>query len=568
MIDGVLQKVCTIQSVVEVIDPRTTTILDKVCTIQSVVELVDPRTVTIESLVDIMEDLERTTLSKVCEIDQRTVTIESELDALDVFIRVTVNSKVDVIDARDQSILSKVCIIESQLDTIDRKLDLLASCTNPIDQADVGSSGFTITAPGGYKLIENIVYSPTGSAPAITIAASNVILDLGCFSITQGNAAAGIDGIVIASDSADVTIFNGFIKDFSRTGIVINDNSTRIVVQDLNCIGCAHRGVDLRGPMISSPTIAQILIDNIGIYACCTASLADPNHALSLSGCKDFMMSNCRLNENGIASEDLAVLQVNNSFKCFFDDIAINDNIAQNELRGLDMTSNSSLCSFEHCIIARNVALDSGSTLYGVSLRENDNIDKNQFLDCLVLENTAELLLDGFFTGIGCDNNLFDCCEASFNTATGTGLAVARGFDCIENTQNVFRECTARSNNALTTTVTAPNFGAVGFDFNITTSCLVMECTACDQDAGVAESVGILVNFGSRNIIRECQSFQHIVGFQLNPSDSLEHVFFKNFAGFNTIAYGQFPIGSTQEAPNISGINATLTNPWTNAAIG
>src|SRR3990172_9357916 len=57
--------------------------------------------------------------------------------------------------------------------------------TTPINQVDIGTTGFVITQPGLYCVTEDITWNPAGTDNAITIDADNVILDLNDTVITQ-----------------------------------------------------------------------------------------------------------------------------------------------------------------------------------------------------------------------------------------------------------------------------------------------------------------------------------------------------------------------------------------------
>ena len=94
-----------------------------------------------------------------------------------------------------------------------------------ICQRDVGPTGLVITAPGYYRLKENIEFNPNADfLAAITIQSSNVTLDLNGKTLSESALGfAAFDttqGIVIASGSNNVTIKNGKVKGFSDTGIL------------------------------------------------------------------------------------------------------------------------------------------------------------------------------------------------------------------------------------------------------------------------------------------------------------------------------------------------------------
>lgn len=70
-----------------------------------------------------------------------------------------------------------------------------------------GRDGFTIDQSGEYHLKESIVFNPKhANTQAITITASDVTLNLGTYSLTQGNRKTGVWAIVIGRDAQNVKI--------------------------------------------------------------------------------------------------------------------------------------------------------------------------------------------------------------------------------------------------------------------------------------------------------------------------------------------------------------------------
>lgn len=110
----------------------------------------------------------------------------------------------------------------------------------------ITNAPYTISLPGSYKLANNITWTGTGTndAVAITISASNVVLDLNGKTLT-GNQFFGLDlftafGIVVAS-SSNVTVSNGVINGFRSGGIlVVGANQTKfnnLTIENINNLG-------------------------------------------------------------------------------------------------------------------------------------------------------------------------------------------------------------------------------------------------------------------------------------------------------------------------------------------
>jgi len=82
---------------------------------------------------------------------------------------------------------------------------------------------FTITASGNYYLPGNLTYNGVG--PAITVAASQVVLDLNGRTLSTSVGTAFSIGVYVFNQ-VDVTIQNGDIDNFGYAGIYLAPNST------------------------------------------------------------------------------------------------------------------------------------------------------------------------------------------------------------------------------------------------------------------------------------------------------------------------------------------------------
>jgi len=126
-----------------------------------------------------------------------------------------------------------------------------------ISQANVGTTGYIITTSGTYQLSQNILFSPSGAANAITINASNVLLDLQCYSIEQGNLQAGVNGVDIAATFSNITIVNGSIVGMTGDGIQVTSGinpllpNANITISDVQLIGNAQHGIFFNGSSLS-----------------------------------------------------------------------------------------------------------------------------------------------------------------------------------------------------------------------------------------------------------------------------------------------------------------------------
>ncbi|MBA2307315.1 right-handed parallel beta-helix repeat-containing protein [Candidatus Dependentiae bacterium] len=115
--------------------------------------------------------------------------------------------------------------------------------TRFICQNNIGTAGLIITEPGEYCLIEDIDFEPTNdTAPAITVAASNVTIDLNGRRLMQTNAGKNNIGIFIAPGIQAVQIINGNIQGFGALGIWISKGVLGLIVESINTVACGNRG--------------------------------------------------------------------------------------------------------------------------------------------------------------------------------------------------------------------------------------------------------------------------------------------------------------------------------------
>ena len=139
-------------------------------------------------------------------------------------------------ESEDRQARENLCCLNSQKKEI---------CNEPIfitsKNVNHDGKGFVIRKPGHYVLCEDIIFKPRGSQPraAITIASSNVTLDMATHTLSQDTASvsapvANISGIV-GNNLTSIHITNGSITDFTGAGIKI-ENSTALAVDEVNIL--------------------------------------------------------------------------------------------------------------------------------------------------------------------------------------------------------------------------------------------------------------------------------------------------------------------------------------------
>ncbi len=221
-----------------------------------------------------------------------------------------------------------------------------------IGQADVGTTGFTITSSGVYKLSQNIIFNPVGSAAAITINADNVLLDLQCFTITQGNTAANVDGIAISANLSSIIVHNGKIKKFTRDGIRVASGVTNVAYANITIQNCLY-GIFCLGTNISPIEDMQaleldLLNNSTGISltfvnrAAISESVFFGNAHAGIELITSFSnnIDSCSIEETGAANGSaFGVSMINGGNNrvqnCYIDGVSTNDTFSGNSAVGI-----------------------------------------------------------------------------------------------------------------------------------------------------------------------------------------------------------------------------------------
>jgi hypothetical protein len=89
-----------------------------------------------------------------------------------------------------------------------KSLDQIEART-PLTQPAGSTTGLTLSAPGSYYLTGNVTVA---SGDAITIAASNITLDLNGFTISTTASASTGTAILVSPSRQNITIRNGHIS--------------------------------------------------------------------------------------------------------------------------------------------------------------------------------------------------------------------------------------------------------------------------------------------------------------------------------------------------------------------
>jgi hypothetical protein len=184
----------------------------------------------------------------------------------------------------------------------------------------IASVPFTINAPGSYYLTGNLQFTaPTGDA--IVVAASDVVLDLGGFTLSSANVVGG-DGISLVAGMRNVTVRNGQIagktvvtvsgtfpnREWSvapagfRVGVAATAAGVENVrLQDLTVTGCRLVGIELSAPgaiiercLVSSNGAAGLSALQATVLSCTARQNFGPGFFVSSS-----RLQSCDARDNG-----------------------------------------------------------------------------------------------------------------------------------------------------------------------------------------------------------------------------------------------------------------------------
>jgi len=221
-----------------------------------------------------------------------------------------------------------------------------------IGQAQVGSTGYTITTSGVHKLKENIRFSPVGAAAAITINADDVLLDLQCFTIAQANNIAAVDGISIAANHTNVAIHNGAIKNFTRDGIRVASGCSNLGYADIimqSClygIFCLGTGVapikDMRAvglDFLSNSTGVSLSFVQRAEFSECSSS-GSLHAGFELISSFSNSIDTCSIEKTGAATGSAVGVSLisggnNRVQNCYIDGVSTNDTFLGNRAVGI-----------------------------------------------------------------------------------------------------------------------------------------------------------------------------------------------------------------------------------------
>ena len=245
--------------------------------------------------------------------------------------------------------LAKACLIQSVFESIDSQLEEINSLLDEPTCAGtaINEPPATISTSGYYTLC-------SGGTGSITIAASDVILDL------QGNT---LSGIIVNTNLEHITILNGVIDATSDDGILINAGCKNITIENVQ-IKNALRGIHF-------DTVDSGIINQCALTQNTTGLLME--NTINVQVLHTVAQSNVQ-----------AGFDLRSSFtNCFMDCKALstgldNDVAFNNTVAGF-VSANGFGNIFERCIANATQALsttDSNSLVAGFALRGTEKCSK------------------------------------------------------------------------------------------------------------------------------------------------------------------------------------------------
>jgi hypothetical protein len=429
-----------------------------------------------------------------------------------------------------------------------------------------GSTPFIITNSGVYIFGEDITFNPAASTPAIIITTSAVTLDLQCFSLEQGNALANVNGIQINSGLTDVTIKNGSVVNFTRAGITALASTRRINIQNITCLLCGVRGIELLGTV--GNLIQDAEINHCTINGCCQGISGDFAFvAQQARRCKllNFNIKNC-----GSVAHTLSAIRLDTCSQVEVTTVTIFNNTATT-LIGIQLLA-PTRSSLLNCIVRANNA---SADLTGIDISGAANTF-NTFKEYKILNNTAGVNFIGVNLTANTSANTFENGNISWNNGiSASGFNLSGGG--ANNNRNIFKDNMVSANSATTG-------NCIGFVVNGSDNGIIMRSIISDNTSVSAQAIGISFPAPSGGNNWEFQENQIIRNTGVNAASSfgfsvlvgVSNLFILANFGFENGGVGALPgnqlngvsAGSsiTPAAPATSNMNA-LIEGFRNAAI-
>jgi parallel beta-helix repeat protein len=408
-----------------------------------------------------------------------------------------------------------------------------------------------IDTPGTTQLGGNLIQA---GVDVITIASSNVILDLG-----ENAVAGGINGIKINPNLSNITIRNGGITSVTNAGISVGENCSSITLQKLKLTNCVKRGMEFLGTSTTND-ISEITIDGVRIETSALSPLSDS--VIFFQYVKNLMVLGLQLVNNGNSLANISLLKFNNSTECLGQVIFAITNRG-NSLNGVEFINPV------NCVIRDSIIANNDATLNCIGVKLTGISTGNAFRRISIFNNTAGGVSTGFDLSDNSESNIISDCQVAELTGGSTYGYAMHGNN---STKNVIEKSSAvnlESNQA--------SGVAVGIYVDGATAGTIAESIASYNSALSGTAYGILfdpINGGTHwniteNKIVRNQGNANNSSFGINVQGGSDNLFIKNFAYDNGNIPGNqmsgVPFGSVAQL-NVKNLNSAPT-PWANVII-
>ncbi len=443
----------------------------------------------------------------------------------------------------------------------------------------IKSVDWLITTSGNYILDDDIFSTGDATNGTIRIQSSYVNLDLNGRVIYQSSATASCNGIQIDAGVGDVKISNGYIKNFTQSGIVANAGCNNLYLQNLIIDGCQVRGIDFNGTSTirGGTNITESSITNCKIINSSTATTAD--FVLSLSNCARILVSDCVFSTNGGAttSTNFGIVTLTDSSYCSFVRLDINSNSISTAHQMYGVYFNSVAAElignyFVDCIARNNMVPAASASSFFIGFQTSANSEYNVFKNCQALNNSANAECVGFSTP-GITNTFIACIANGNNSTSNTGALNTFGFLVNGANASVFMDCVASNNFSIVSG--ASGSLVVGFLVQSSVGNVFLRCVANYNLSTTtnATAAGMYLFSGTVNTneIKDCEfigntgsSAANSYGIRFAASGS-SNAYLRTTCAFNgtTGANQTSGVNAGAVTATTSITSASVTAPWT-----
>ncbi|MBI2774405.1 hypothetical protein HYX58_00135 [Candidatus Dependentiae bacterium] len=406
----------------------------------------------------------------------------------------------------------------------------------------LNATELTISQAGIYQLGAPILTSPTTADNIINITASDVVLDLGGYVISQANGTANVAGIVVNQNLSDIVIRNGTIRSVTGTGISLLATDSRIRISNILFENCAGAGMAADG---SAGTITDLELTQCRFYGCSSTGTS----VILWNNVSRSSIVNCIIDGTINTAAAFTCINLLTCTSCTMNDITIQNNTTLNNSALFSaINENSTFYNYFSNVIIRNNTSGASANFNGFNTTGTSSL----YLNCSIVGNFGGGANNAFNLN-STTGNLYRQCQIINNTAQSGTLSGFR--ESSPGNQNIFTDCTANVGSSSST--------GVFFNLNSLGS-IVARCTASNILVGIGLSVPSTVQ---KLTVFDCLFSKLGTGVQ-DAVSTTGDLYYRNVA-FNNSAAQFSGVGfsaTTPGAPATQNI-AAVTQPWTNLAI-